>query len=125
MEGAADEQPATVGTATHYAELVRLCRDRIEVLGVSQDTMDFVCGFPRGYTGKLLVGTKNMSGHSLFTLVRALAMRLVFVHDAAELARLQRHSAWIPITNPGVLTRRRGAAWREAQREIVRRQIKP
>jgi hypothetical protein len=116
-------QPITVGQATHYAEFVKLCRQRIEELNISHDTADAIRGFARGYFGKLLVGTKNMSAHSLFIVATTLGLTPVFLHDEAGLERLRRHSAWTPITNPGVLTRRRGAAWQERRSEIEKRVI--
>jgi hypothetical protein len=108
----ADQPPATVGTADHYGSFIKLCRLRIEQLGISYETCDEICGFPTRYTGKLLSGERNCGGYSLFTLCRALALLPSFLHDQAELE--QRHSAWTRITDPGVLTRRRGPQWQSS-----------
>lgn len=54
------------GTAGHYAAFVKLCRLRIEQLGISYETLDEICGFPTRYTSKLLAGAKTCSVYSLF-----------------------------------------------------------
>jgi hypothetical protein len=53
---------------------VKLCRLRIEQLGISYETLDEICGFPTRYTSKPLAGAKTCSVYSLFTIARALAL---------------------------------------------------
>lgn len=71
------DQPI-VGAAEHYAAFVNLCRQRIDELGITYTTVDEICGFPDRYTAILLSGGKRMSGWSLFTLARGLALLPMF-----------------------------------------------
>lgn len=86
---------AIVGTAEHYGQFLRLCRERIEELGVPYETIDRICGFPERYTSNLLTGGKAMSVYSFFTIAQALALDVCFVHDAEELAKLATRSNWV------------------------------
>jgi hypothetical protein len=90
-----------VGEADHYAQFVKLCRLRIEQLGITYDTVDSLAGFPSRYTATLLSGGKAMSVFSFFTLARALALMPMFGHDEAQLADLQRREDWIAFRRNG------------------------
>jgi hypothetical protein len=96
-----------VGTAEHYAEFVRLCRSRIEALGLTFDSVDALSGFGVGsrYTAILLSGGKAMSVFSFFTLARTLALTPQFAHDETQLAELKKRTDWIEM-------RRKGAKYR-------------
>jgi hypothetical protein len=96
-----------VGTAEHYAEFVRLCRNRIERLGVPFDTLDCICGFADGFIGKLMCGQKAMSVYSFFTLARALALLPQFAHDETQLAELRKREDWIAVRRRGPQFRRK------------------
>jgi hypothetical protein len=63
---------------TDYAAFVEMCRQRIFELGISYETVDALAGFPCRYTSKLMCGARTMSGHSMFTLLGALALTPVF-----------------------------------------------
>jgi hypothetical protein len=97
-EGGLDASAAQsiVGTAEHYAQFVKLARDRIVELGITYATVDEICGFPDRYTAILLSGGKRMSVWSFFTLTRALALLPMFGHDAPQLERLKHRSSWTP-----------------------------
>lgn len=90
-----------VGVAEHYAQFVKLCRVRIEQLGITYDTLDAICGFPARYTATLLCGGKAMSIYSFFTIARALALLPSFQHDEAQLAHLQKNGEWVKLRRPG------------------------
>jgi hypothetical protein len=103
------EQPPLgnpVGIAKHYNGFLKLCRQRIDQLGVTFETMDRICGFPEGYYSAIMNGKKAASVYSFFVIARALALMPTFVHDAAELERLQQRDDWIKY-------RRKGARWRD------------
>jgi hypothetical protein len=102
--------PAVVGVCEHYAEFVKLCRLRIEQLGITYDTVDEICGFPLRYTGKLLSEAKGMSVYALFTMARGLALLPVFQHDEVQHAKLKRHSSWMMMRRPGPRWRKKGRA---------------
>jgi hypothetical protein len=90
-----------IGSAEHYAQFVKLCRARIEALGLTYDSVDALCGFSSRYTAKLLCECKVMSIYSFFTLARALALTPEFRHDGEQLAQLQRRGDWIAIRRTG------------------------
>lgn len=96
-----------VGVAEHYAQFVKLCRLRIEQLGITYDTVDEICGFGTRYTAKLLCETKAMSVYSLFTIARALALLPTFQHDESQLEKLQGFSEWQTIRRKGMRYRPR------------------
>jgi hypothetical protein len=110
----------TVGTADHYAEFVRLCRKRIESLGITYDTVDAMAGFGVGsrYTSKLLCGEKTMSVFSFFVMARALALLPVFEHDEAQLEHLKNRK-----DQPWVLFRRKGSRYRPRVRTTGRHRV--
>jgi hypothetical protein len=84
-----------VGTAEHYAEFVRLCRSRIEALGLTFDSVDALSGFGVGsrYTAILLSGGKAMSVFSFFTLDAAICARRDPACRIKEAHRLDRDAA--------------------------------
>jgi hypothetical protein len=90
-----------VGTVEHYGAFVRLCRARIDELGVTYETVDELAGFSARYTATIRSNSGSCSVYSLFTLARTLALLPVFQHDAAELERLRRRSAWIKMQRRG------------------------
>jgi hypothetical protein len=90
-----------VGTVEHYGAFVRLCRARIDELGVTYETVDELAGFSARYTATIRSNSGSCSVYSLFTLARTLALLPVFQHDAAELERLRRRSAWIMMQRRG------------------------
>jgi hypothetical protein len=94
-----------VGTADHYAALVRLFRSRIEALGITYATVDEICGFPERYCATLMSGGKACSVYSLFTLANCLALMPTFHHNEAKLAELMQRPGWIKL-------RRAGPRWR-------------
>jgi hypothetical protein len=94
-----------VGTADHYAALVRLFRSRIEALGITYATVDEKCGFPERYCATLMSGGKACSVYSLFTLAHCLALTPAFHHEEAKLAELMQRPGWIKL-------RRAGPRWR-------------
>jgi len=96
-----------VGVAEHYAAFVKLCRLRIEQLGITNDSVDALCNFPANYTAKLLCGEKTMSVYSLFTMARVLALMPAFQHDADQLAELRSREDWIGLRRKGPRYRRR------------------
>jgi hypothetical protein len=91
-----DEQGGrpVVGEADHYRLAVEVFRARAAELNLTFESLDNLCGFPQGFTGKLLIGSKSMSVYSFFTLARALALMPMFGHDEAQLADLRRRSDW-------------------------------
>jgi general stress protein YciG len=97
-----------IGNAEHYAQFVKLCRLRIEQLGVTYDTLDAICGFPARYTAKLLCGSSTMSVYSFFTLARALALMPEFRHDDEQLAHLRKNGNWIKMRRAGERFRGKG-----------------
>jgi hypothetical protein len=97
-----------IGSAEHYAQFVKLCRQRIADLNVTYDTLDAICGFPARYTAKLLCGSSTMSVYSFFTLARALALMPEFRHDDEQLAHLQRNGDWIKLRRAGARFRGKG-----------------
>lgn len=103
-----------IGTADHYAAFVKLCRARIEQLGITYDTVDALAGFPARYCSTLMSGGKAMSVYSLFTMARVLALLPAFQHDQAQHELLSAREDWIKL-------RRKGARWR---REHSRREHK-
>jgi hypothetical protein len=104
-DAAAQPVGNVIGVADHYAAFVKLCRLRIEQLGITFETVDAICGFPLRYTAKILTEAKGMSAYTLFTLARGLALLPAFTHDHAQHRALQHHSEW-------VLLRRSGPRWR-------------
>jgi hypothetical protein len=111
------------GTATHYGEFVKLCRARIADLEITFDTVDAICGFPSGYTGKLMCGDKAMSVYSFFTIARALALSPVFEADEAQLAMLRRRGDWIASRRNGVRSKKGGGITRFQNHVDFYRQI--
>lgn len=79
----------------HYAAFVKLCRTRIDQLGITLETVDEICCFPARYTSKILTGKPACSVYSLFTLARGLALMPVFQHDEAQLIRNRARLDWI------------------------------
>ena len=99
----------TVGIAEHYAQFVKLCRVRIEQLGVTYDTLDAICGFSQRYTAKIMANSnKAMSVYSFFTLARALALLPTFEHDETQLAQLKKNGDWITMRRAGARFRGKG-----------------
>jgi hypothetical protein len=96
-----------IGRADHYAAFVSLCRARIAALNVTHATVDEIAGFPAGYTSTLMCGNKAMSGYSLFTIARSLALSPIFAHDDDELAKLISRSNWIKMRRAGPRSRRK------------------
>lgn len=94
-----------VGIAEHYAAFVKLCRLRIEALGITYETVDALAGFPARYTATLLCGGKAMSVYSMFTMARVLALMPAFHHDEDQHELLQAREDWIAV-------RRKGPRWR-------------
>lgn len=105
MSTSAGASTGLVGVAEHYAQFVKLCRLRIEQLGITYDTVDALCGFPARYTAILLSGGKAMSVYSFFTMARALALLPAFQHDEEQFAELSGREDWIEM-------RRKGPRWR-------------
>jgi hypothetical protein len=81
----------------HSTAFLKLCRLRIEQLKISFESVDEICGFPLRYTAKIMSEEKGLTGFTMFTLARGLALLPTFVHDATQLALLQKHSAWRPL----------------------------
>jgi hypothetical protein len=94
-----------VGTASHYAEALRLIRARIEALNLTFDSVDALAGFPLHYCATLLCERRAMSVYSFFSMIGALGLRLEFQHDAAQLETLRERQDWIEF-------RRKGARYR-------------
>jgi hypothetical protein len=92
-----------VGTAEHYAELLKLFGRRVEELNLTYESVDFLAGFPARYTATLLSGSggKAMSIFSFFTMVRVLALLPTFAHDETQLANLRARPDWIGWKRPG------------------------
>jgi hypothetical protein len=94
-----------VGTADHYARAVEVFRARAEALHITFESLDTLCGFAQGFTGKLLTGSKTMSVFSFFTLARGLGLLPAFMHDEAQLRALTQRADWIT-------SKRKGSKWR-------------
>lgn len=105
---------AIVGIAEHYAQFVKLCRVRIEQLGITYETVDALAGFPARYTSTLMSGGKSMSVYSLFTMARVLALLPAFQHDDKQHALLKAREDWIPL-------KRKGPRWRSAHGKSAHR----
>jgi hypothetical protein len=80
-----------VSRVSHYAALLKTMRERIAYLEVTHDTVDYVAGFPTGYTGKLLGGAtiKRMSPFAMFCMADALGLQLSVEENPEGLAKLQ------------------------------------
>jgi hypothetical protein len=102
-----------VGTASHYAEALRLIRARIEALNLTFDSVDALAGFPLHYCATLLCEKKAMSVYSFFSMIGALGLRLEFAHDAAQLETLRGRQDWIEF-------KRKGARYRPRLGGVVR-----
>jgi hypothetical protein len=99
-----------VGVADHCGAFLELCRQRIERLNVSYDTVDAICGFPTRYTAKIMAESKGLSAFTLFVLARGLALLPTFTHDADQHQALQAHSQWIANRWPALRNRRKHSA---------------
>ena len=108
---------ALVGVAEHYAAFVKLCRLRIEQLGITYETVDAIAGFPARYTATLMSGGKAMSVYSMFTMARVLALMPAFHHDGEQHALLAAREDWIRL-------RRKGPRWR-AKHGLAKHKLGP
>ena len=74
-----------------YEDLHRALRLRADQLGVSNDTLDEVCGFADRYCSKLLAPDprRTLGRMSLPALLGGLAVKLILVHDPEQLRRVQ------------------------------------
>jgi hypothetical protein len=98
-----------------------LARARIQSLGITFETIDRVCGWPDRYCATLMSGGKVIGAHNLFILAQALALTPAFLHDAANLVRLEQRADWIKARRTGDFYRQnRRAQHDKAQHRLYR-----
>lgn len=90
-----DPRPIAVVTAADgYAGILRVFRDRQAKLGLSTDKIDEITQGenhdPR-YATKWLSGMRGLGPKSWGDALGAMAMKIVFVEDEAQLAKLKKH----------------------------------
>ena len=75
--------PPVVGEAKHYAAVLEVIRERIITLDYNYEDVDAKAGIPLRYTNKCLCvpPMKFYSGLSLFSVLGALGLRMVFVEE--------------------------------------------
>lgn len=80
-----------LATFTDYAGLHRATRARVDELGFSRETLDYLSGNQPGYSGKLLGGAqvKKFGPQSLGNVLGAAGTYLALVEDPAQMARLK------------------------------------
>jgi hypothetical protein len=85
--------------------LLDVIRARRDELNISHETIDALCKFQDGYTGKLLAPepVRGLGYGSLGALLGALGLGLVVVEDSAAAARVRRN--WVPRKRPQRKTR--------------------
>jgi hypothetical protein len=87
----ATDTPRQLGTASTYAELMHILRERAEELDVSRATIGAVAGLTSGHCEKLMAPqpSKNLGVVTLPLLLGALGLRLTVTEDLAALARVK------------------------------------
>jgi hypothetical protein len=104
-----------ITTMTGVLDAIRARRDE---LNLSHEAIDALCGFPSGYTSKLLapVPIRGVSHVSLTAIMGALAMALVAVEDPGQRQIIE--GRWQPRKRPrsGKLP---GALLADQSRQIV------
>lgn len=85
---------ATVTAADGYAGILRAFRDRQAQLGLSAEKIDEIAqgkDFENRYAAKWLSGMKGLGPKSWGDALGAMGMKIVFVEDPAQIARLKKH----------------------------------
>lgn len=91
---AESRQIAVVSAAEGYAGILRAFRDRQAELGLSADKIDEIAGGEENdirYATKWLSGMKALGPKSWGDALGAMAMKLVFIEDDAQLAKIRKH----------------------------------
>jgi hypothetical protein len=85
---------------TSMAGVLDAIRARRDELNLSHEAIDALCGFPGGYTSKLLapVPIRGVSHMSLTALLGALALGFVVVEDAGQRQKIE--GRWQPRKRP-------------------------
>ena len=103
-----------LSTASNYDELIECIRTRIDELQISQALLEEIAGLTTGHLGKLLGGgrVKNFGALTLFLILEALAVKIVFEEDSDLLRKMERRYE-------------RRAEWARRSTGIIRRNISP
>jgi hypothetical protein len=81
-----------IGTASDYAGLLTVLRQRADALRVSRETIDEIAGWADGYASKLLAPacSKALGARSLGPLLEVLGVKLAVLEDPAAMARFEK-----------------------------------
>lgn len=93
-----------LGEASSYDDLIVICRDRADELGLTRMEIDRLGGLADGHAGKLLcLSTLKKLGHvSLGPMMGTLALRFVVVADDEQAAKIleRREPRQRPVRTP-------------------------
>ena len=94
MTAAARATPSAgrrLSVASNYDELIEAIRARLEELQVSQAALEELAGLTGGHLGKLIGASrvKTLGMMSLFLILEALAVRVVFEEDPDLLRKME------------------------------------